>query len=149
MASALEALGDLDNAIKAYRKTIQLKPDFAEAYNNLGTTLQRRGKLNEAIEAYKMAIETKPKYDEAYSNLGIILRGVALKAIDVNLEDKLLYLLQKKTLVIPREIARAIVSLVKFEPSIDYLLSPGYKRPDFKSDTFRTNFVNMQFKTIN
>ena len=96
MASALEALGDLDNAIKVYRKTIELKPDFAEAYNNLGTTLQRRGKLNEAIEAYKMAIETKPKYDEAYSNLGIILRGVALKAPDVNLEDKLLYLLQKK-----------------------------------------------------
>ena len=42
----------LDVSIEAYNKAISLKPDYAEAYNNMGAALKDQGKLNEAIEAF-------------------------------------------------------------------------------------------------
>ena len=34
------SLGKLDTAVKHYEKTIAMKPNYAEAHNNLGVTLQ-------------------------------------------------------------------------------------------------------------
>jgi tetratricopeptide (TPR) repeat protein len=33
-----------------------MKPDYAEAYNNMGNALKDQGKLEEAIEAYNKAL---------------------------------------------------------------------------------------------
>ena len=33
-------LGQLDNALKSYEKALAIKPDYAEAHNNLGITFQ-------------------------------------------------------------------------------------------------------------
>ena len=33
-----------------------MKPDYADAYNNMGNALQEQGKLEEAIAAYKKAL---------------------------------------------------------------------------------------------
>ena len=49
-----------DEAIAEYREAIRLKPDFAEAHNNLGNALQAKGKLDEAIAEYREAIRLKP-----------------------------------------------------------------------------------------
>ena len=43
--------GKLDEAIAEYREAIRLKPDDAEAHNNLGIALHDQGKLDEAIAA--------------------------------------------------------------------------------------------------
>ena len=66
--------GKLDDAIAAYRRAIDIKPDFAEAYSNLGVALKEQGKLNEAVAAYRQAIGIKPDYAEAHSNLGVSLK---------------------------------------------------------------------------
>ena len=60
---------DLDEAISHYQKAIQLKPDFADAHNNLGAALVVMGKKEEAISHYKMAIQVKSKFVSAYINL--------------------------------------------------------------------------------
>ena len=39
----------LEEAITAYRKSLSLKPDFAESYINLGNILRDQGKIGEAI----------------------------------------------------------------------------------------------------
>ena len=41
----LKDQGKLEEAIEAYTKAISLKPDFAEAYSNMGITLKDQGKL--------------------------------------------------------------------------------------------------------
>jgi predicted O-linked N-acetylglucosamine transferase (SPINDLY family) len=51
-----------------------IKPDYAEAYNNLGNSLRDQGKLDEAIACYRQALLIKPDYAEAYNNLGNSLR---------------------------------------------------------------------------
>jgi tetratricopeptide (TPR) repeat protein len=48
-------LRDHAGAVIAYRKAIELKPDYAEAALNLGVTLQDSGDLDEAMRAYAQA----------------------------------------------------------------------------------------------
>ena len=60
-------------AITAFRKAIEVKPDYADALNNLGAVLFRQGKLVEAEAAFRRAIELKPGLADAHSNLGAAL----------------------------------------------------------------------------
>ena len=74
LGASTAQIGKHDEAIEFYNKSIALKPDYAEAYGNMGNTLQEQGKLDEAIEAYNKAISLKPDYAEAYSNMGATLQ---------------------------------------------------------------------------
>ena len=40
--------GKLEEAEKSYKKAIEIKPDFVEAYNNLGVVLKKLSKFDEA-----------------------------------------------------------------------------------------------------
>ena len=57
----------------SYRRSAELKPNYAGAYNNLGTVLQSQGKLDEAVACHRRALELKPDHAEAYSNLSSAL----------------------------------------------------------------------------
>ena len=74
MGVALQEQGKLEEAIEAYNKALAIKPDYAEAYYNMGNALKEQGKLEEAIEAYNKALAIKPDYAEAYNNMGIALQ---------------------------------------------------------------------------
>ena len=65
-------------------KALEIKPDYAEAHNNLGNALAGRGQFDEAIAHFRKALEIKPDYVEAHNNLGIVLadRGQVEEAID-------------------------------------------------------------------
>ena len=65
MGIALQDQGKLEEAIEAYSKALAIKPDYAEAYNNMGNALKDQGKLEEAIEAYSKALAIKPDYEAA------------------------------------------------------------------------------------
>jgi tetratricopeptide (TPR) repeat protein len=62
------------DAIAEYRAAIRLKPDYAEAHNNLGNALAGKGQLDEAIAEFREALRLKPDYPEAHCNLGHALR---------------------------------------------------------------------------
>ena len=47
-----------------------MKPDYAQAHNNLGVALKDLGKLDEAVACCRRALELKPDYAEAENNLG-------------------------------------------------------------------------------
>ena len=49
------------------------KPDFADAWSNLGTSLHHSGHYAEAIVASRRAIAIDPKNANAHSGLGILL----------------------------------------------------------------------------
>ena len=70
------ALGDNEAAVSSYNKAIEIKPDYAEPYNNLGVSLKTLGRHTEAITSYNKAIEIQPDYAEAYNNLGNSLNDV-------------------------------------------------------------------------
>tara|TARA_Y100000022_G_scaffold194870_1_gene199813 strand:- start:77 stop:1588 length:1512 start_codon:yes stop_codon:yes gene_type:complete len=66
-------IGILDLAITAYEKAILLKPDYDEAYCNMGITYQKLSKFNEAINAYNKAISFNKNYVNAHRNLSFAL----------------------------------------------------------------------------
>ena len=74
LGASASQTGMLDKAINAYKKCILLKPDYADAYNNMCVALKDQGKLDKAIKACNKAISIKPNYTEAYNNLGNILK---------------------------------------------------------------------------
>ena len=67
---ALHNQGRLDDAIDAYKKSISLKPDYAETYSNMGNVLLAQGRLDEAIEVLEKSISLNPNLVEAYINMG-------------------------------------------------------------------------------
>ena len=69
-----KAIGMPDKAIQSFENAIAIKPDYAEAHNNLGATLQELGRLDMAVKNYEKALAIKPDYAEAHNNLGNILR---------------------------------------------------------------------------
>ena len=85
MGNVFYRLNRLDEAEASYKKAIELKPAYAEANHNLGTTQQSLGKLDEAEASYKKAIELKPDYAEALYNLGDFYRnqGKFRKSIEI------------------------------------------------------------------
>ena len=71
---ANNAQSKLDEAIAAWNKALLIKPDFAEAHNNIGAALLSQGKFEEASAAYDKALLIKPDYANAHYNLGITLQ---------------------------------------------------------------------------
>ena len=59
-----------DRAVGHYTEAIDLNSDFAEAYNNRGTTYYRKGEFDKAIQNYNKTIDLNPDYAEAYNNRG-------------------------------------------------------------------------------
>ena len=67
---ALQLDGRHDEALGAYRKSIEIDPQHGDAYNNIATLHHENGNLNEAIRWYHEALRWYPDYDEIYINLG-------------------------------------------------------------------------------
>jgi Flp pilus assembly protein TadD len=65
--------GDVTGAEACFRKALQITPDFAEAYANLGLLLDRQGITDTAEVYYRQSIELNPTYSETHLNLGALL----------------------------------------------------------------------------
>ena len=51
MGLVLNKKRDLNAAIKSYQKVVSIKPDYFEAFNNIGNVFEDNGDLDLAIEA--------------------------------------------------------------------------------------------------
>ena len=69
-------LGKSEEAIAVYQKILEINPNVAVAYCNLGCIWQMQGKFEEAIAAYQRAIKLKPDFALAHRNLeGLLASG--------------------------------------------------------------------------
>ena len=57
-------------SLASYDHAIELKPDYAEAFNNRAIVLKELKRLDDSLGSYKRAIELNPNYVEAYYNRG-------------------------------------------------------------------------------
>ncbi|MCG6899786.1 MAG: tetratricopeptide repeat protein [Gammaproteobacteria bacterium] len=67
---AFQEQGKFHEAVQAFNRAIELKPDYADAYSNRGNALCDLGQLQEAVASYEKAIQLLPDYADAYSNRG-------------------------------------------------------------------------------
>ena len=75
--------GELDKALEAFRKCLELDSNYPVAYNNIGSVFLSRylkteeaESLQKAMDNFKKAIELDPRYASAFNGLG----GVYMKA---------------------------------------------------------------------
>lgn len=64
--------GELQQAVVAFCRAIQIDPNYSRAYNNLGLVLQRMNKLEEAEIFLRRAIDLAPQDSYSYNNLGLV-----------------------------------------------------------------------------
>jgi len=74
---------NLPVAVEFFLNAIEINPNNAKSYSNLGNALLELGRVEEALENYDKAITLNPDYPEAYIN-----RGVALQDLN-RLDDSL------------------------------------------------------------
>jgi tetratricopeptide (TPR) repeat protein len=63
--------GNYLQCIAACKKAIQLQPNLAEAYNNMGAAYNLLGRYADAVPALQMAIGLKPDFQLAKNNLAL------------------------------------------------------------------------------
>ena len=96
-----------DNALIAFKRAVELKPDWAAAHNNLGFAYGSLGKWKDAIDEHKEAIRLKPDYAGAHFNLGYAYLNSGnkkaageeykiLKPLSLGLANQLYILIYKK-----------------------------------------------------
>lgn len=70
---AYHQLSQLDKAKKSYERAIKLKPDYAEAHNNLGVIYYAQRNYRRAINSYKKALQYSPGSASIHMNMGTAL----------------------------------------------------------------------------
>ncbi len=73
LGRAYAALGQHDDAIRAFRKQIELDAFHKSANQDLAAELQQTGKLDEAAAAYRRQLEITPFNRLTHKNLGLLL----------------------------------------------------------------------------
>jgi tetratricopeptide (TPR) repeat protein len=74
LGTALRQQGRFDDALKAFDKAIQLKPDKAELWVGLGTALVDLERRDEALLAFQHALKLNPQHWNAAYQCGLLLR---------------------------------------------------------------------------
>ncbi|MEZ2246631.1 MAG: tetratricopeptide repeat protein [Microcoleus sp.] len=73
LGNSLQESGNFEEAVIAYKKAVELNPNFSWSYHGLGDVLQKLGHRDEAVAAYRKAIELNPDFSWSYHNLGDVL----------------------------------------------------------------------------
>ncbi|MCX6148615.1 MAG: tetratricopeptide repeat protein [Candidatus Kapabacteria bacterium] len=67
-------------AEKDFRKAVELAPNFAQAFNNLGISLLRQNKSKDAIEIFERAVYLNPKEPSFKGNLEIAKKNSGISS---------------------------------------------------------------------
>jgi Flp pilus assembly protein TadD len=74
LGNVLKSQGHLEHAIAAFRRALEVRPNYSDAWYNLGNTLLASRQPLEAESAFGRALSLCPRHAEAHNN-----RGQALK----------------------------------------------------------------------
>ncbi|CAI6360983.1 unnamed protein product [Macrosiphum euphorbiae] len=78
---ALYKLGHDDLALKKYKHAIAIRPDFPDAYCNMGELFEERGLVEQAKVYYEMAIKLSPN---DHLNARLNLADMSMEKMDLN-----------------------------------------------------------------
>jgi tetratricopeptide (TPR) repeat protein len=65
-----KAANRFPDAVNDFRRAVDIRPNFPEAWNELGFALRQTGQYTEALRAYEQALRQRPNYPEALEYMG-------------------------------------------------------------------------------
>ncbi len=75
LGRASAAQGMYENAVREYRRAIEISPGYAKAYNSMGLALEELGRSDEALSAYLSSAEKDSSLASVRNNIGSFLLG--------------------------------------------------------------------------
>ena len=129
--------GRADDAIQKYRRVLEVAPDLASAYVNLGALLHERGRTDEAYAVFVKGVERAPSDRTLLSNAAAVAQqigkpaealGYVDRAIERKNDDAGLHSLRGTIL---RGLNRSDEALTAFNRAIE--LAPGESRFHFSA----------------
>ena len=137
----------LNKAIKSYELAINIKPDYVEAYNNIGVIFQSQRKFEQALSIIKKAISFNSNFPEAFYNAGVALRELG----DIN--EAILYYnraikLKKNYKEAHYNLGIAFQELGKLDESIKSLRNAVLSDPYFEKQNLKY-FIKVQIRDWN
>ncbi len=117
-ANTLYELQRYKDALSTYDRALELRPDYAKAWNGQGKTLYELKEYQEALVAYDKAIQLKPDYLEAWRGRGFTLSQLQRYQESVSSLDKVL-LLDKKQPEIWNEKGEVLTKIKQYDQAID------------------------------
>lgn len=73
-AQLLESRGEIDEAVRAYRSALRLKPGLREVHFAIGTLLWSHSRFDEALPELQAELRLNPNHAEAHYEVGDILQ---------------------------------------------------------------------------
>lgn len=70
-----QAAGDVEAALRSYKRSAILAPDEAQTFYDWGWLLQERGDLPGAIDKYRATLAREPRHPFAYYNMGYLMQS--------------------------------------------------------------------------
>jgi len=116
----------IEEALDAFRKAVELKPDLAEAHINLGLLLYRQGKADEAEKALLKALELKPEEPKTKEALADIYFEKAKELLQLDKTDEALEKLKLSSGFNPNY------------PFTNYLLGYAYTQKGMKEEAIKS-----------
>ncbi len=124
---------NLKSAVKCYKKAIEINPEFANAYNNMGIAIRELGGyVKEMKEYFEEAIRIEPNHSKAHFNLGMLLedyyndpkraREEYEKAIESSSENPVVY--SRYGNLLAKHFKEYDKAKIAYERSIE--IEPGY-----------------------
>ena len=77
LGTALQQQGRLEEALKAFDKAVQLKPDVAELWKNLGNVLLDLKRPADALLSFQHALKLTPRHWHAAHQSAVLLYNAA------------------------------------------------------------------------
>jgi len=124
-------LNQMEQAIAAFAKAVELDPQRRKDWNNLGVACWRAGKFDEAIHAHEQALRIAPNDAHAYSDLGAVYLSKGQVDQATELLEKAVQL-DPQLAVAHSNLAEAYAIGTRFEDSyaaISKAVSAGYPDP--------------------
>jgi protein O-GlcNAc transferase len=89
--------GNAEAAAQLYRQLLEIDPQFAPGWCNLGVATTQLGKPEDAIAIYQTSLRLDPKYTDAHFNLGNAFRRLQRFAESVGCYQRVLQLSPKNS----------------------------------------------------
>ena len=77
-AETLMSENKLDEALSQYAKAIEIDPEYAEGYCNMGLIYLNTGEFEKAEKQLQMSIQKDPDMTGSYFNLGMLYQEQSL-----------------------------------------------------------------------
>jgi Tfp pilus assembly protein PilF len=130
----LNVPGRTSDAIAHFQAALRVKPDYADAHNNLGAALMNNGDSPGAIVEFESALKLKPNFPDAEFNLALALSKTPGRAPDAIAHYQAALRLAPDHEDALRNLAVLFVSIGKTSEAIPYLETALRLHPNYRNE---------------